>query len=160
MVAVLSHRISKMREICLLWLPKIPKMPTGCPIAAQESSQIDFAPQDRPPQREEPYQAVSPLRCPRQETQKHVDQQRHPDLPSHRVGAVPQEISQLQRLLDLLEEYLDLPPASIEIGHRLRAPLKIVRQEDHLPFLPIHLNQRHDPASMQSIHSHDLLVGQ
>jgi hypothetical protein len=32
-------------------------------------------------------------------------------LPAHRVGVVPQEIGQLQRLLDLLEEDLDLPPA-------------------------------------------------
>src|SRR6266699_3919983 len=56
---------------------------------------------------------MRPLRQETQVAQQHVDQERHPDLPAHRVGVVSQEIAQLQRLLDLLEEHFDLPPAPI-----------------------------------------------
>ncbi len=54
---------------------------------------------------------MRPLRQITQVAQQHIDQQGHPDLPAHGVGVVTQEIGQLQRLLDLLEEHFDLPPA-------------------------------------------------
>jgi hypothetical protein len=38
------------------------------------------------------------------------------DLPADRVGAVAQEIAQLQALLDLFKEHFDLPAAAIQIS--------------------------------------------
>ena len=60
------------------------------------------------------------------ESKEHIDQERNPNLPAHRVGVVPQEISKLQGLFQLFEEDLDLPSAPIKIGHRLRAPIQVV----------------------------------
>jgi hypothetical protein len=63
-----------------------------------------------------------------QKTHQDVEQQRRPDLPTDRVGAVAQEIAQLQALLDLFKEHFDLPPAAIQIGHAAGAPTEIVGQ--------------------------------
>jgi hypothetical protein len=49
-----------------------------------------------------------------QKTHQAVEQQRRPYLPTDRVGAVAQEVAQLQALLDLFEEDFDLPPAAIQ----------------------------------------------
>src|SRR5271156_3709036 len=75
-----------------------------------------------------------------------VEQQRRPDLPADRVGAVAQEIAQLQALLDLLKEHFNLPAAAIQIGHTDGAPLQIISQKLHLALLAVHLDQSSYPA--------------
>ena len=39
-----------------------------------------------------------------QKAQQHIDEQRRPHLPADGIGAVAQEVGQLEGLLDLLEE--------------------------------------------------------
>jgi hypothetical protein len=56
-----------------------------------------------------------------QKAQKHIDEQRRPNLPAHGIGAVPQKISQLKGLLDLFEEGFDGPAVPIEVGDAGRA---------------------------------------
>ena len=80
-----------------------------------------------------------PAAHPAQKTHQHVEQQRRPDLPTDGVGAVTQEIAQLQALLDLFEEHFDLPAAAIQIGQAADAPTEIVGQKLHLAFLAIGL---------------------
>src|SRR5437899_10872633 len=79
---------------------------------------------------------MGPLRQVTQVAQQQVNQQGHPHLPAHRVGIVPQEIAQLQRLLDLLEEDLDLSSTPVEVGHTARTPLQTVGRKTISRSLP------------------------
>ena len=111
---------------------------TGCcPIGTQEFEQVEAFPQGRAHDGEQAREAVAPCGQVCVEPQQHVDQQGRVDLPSHRVGAVAEEVAQLECLLDLLEEDLDVPPPTVELAYRARAPFKIVGQEDHLAPLAI-----------------------
>src|SRR5664280_311095 len=108
--------------------------------------------------------AMRPLGQVTQVAQQHVRQECGPHLPAHRVGVVSQEIGQLQGLLDLLEENLNLPPAPVEIGHTARTPLQIVGQKSHLPLLPVHFHDSHDPAhqlrrGLVGVAQHDDFIG-
>lgn len=77
-------------------------------------------------------------------TEQDIGQKRQPNLPAHCVGIVPEEVGDLERLFDLLEEHLDLPSAAIEIGHGVGTPGKLITQEDHLALLAVHFHQSHD----------------
>src|SRR5271169_6358693 len=77
---------------------------------------------------------------------QYIEQQRRPDLPADRVGAVAKEIAQLQALLDLFKEHFDLPAAAIEISHTGGAPLEVVSQKLHLALLAVNLHQSSHPA--------------
>ena len=61
-------------------------------------------------------------------------------MPLHRVGAVPEEVGQLQGLLDLFEKHLDLPTAAIQVGDAARASSLVVGQENHITLFSVHLN--------------------
>ena len=88
-------------------------MAPGCPIASEQRSQIPVTPQAAAQQREQSRKTVSPCVNDMQIAQQHVDQQRDPNLQLDRIGVVPQEVPQLQRLLKLLEEHFDAPAAAI-----------------------------------------------
>jgi len=79
-------------------------------------------------------------------SQQDEDQQGGPNLELHRVGVVPEEVPQLQRLFELLEKHLDAPTAAIEFGDAERAPEQVVGQEHHLLKTPINLHQRGHPT--------------
>ena len=53
--------------------------------------------------------AVAPVAAGVQETKQYVHQKCGPNLPLDRIAAVPEEVPQVQCLLDLLEEDLDVP---------------------------------------------------
>ena len=61
----------------------------------------------------------------------------------YRIGAhipVPGiDPAQLQALFDLFEKHLNVPPATIQIAHRLRTPIEVVSDEGHQTHLTIHL---------------------
>jgi hypothetical protein len=90
-------------------------MSTCYPTESKQIPQINFAPDRRTQQREESGEGVIPATDHGQKTHQDVKQQRRPDLPAYRVGAVAQEIAQLQALLDLFKEHFDLPAAAIQI---------------------------------------------
>ena len=73
------------------------------------------------------------------EAQQDIDQQGHPHLPAHGVGAVAEEIAELEGLLDLLEEDLDLPAA--EVGHGCWGPVEVVGQKLQHRFLAVEFDQ-------------------
>lgn len=118
----------------------------GCPTAFQETAQIQFLPERRAEQGEEPGETVAPSTQPGAEAQEHVSQERRPELPTHGVGAVAQKVGQLQGLLEFLEEGFDAPAAAIQIGNGLGAPSEVIGQENHFPHFSIYLDPRHDPA--------------
>ena len=80
------------------------------------------------------------------EAEQEVDDKPDPHLPLHRSLVVSDEVPDLARLLELLEEELDRPPRLVELGDRPRRPVEVVREEHHL--LPLALDDdlcRHAP---------------
>ena len=71
---------------------------------------------------------MAPLADPSTEAQQHIGQERSPHLPAHGVGIMPQEVGQLESLLDLFEKHFDFPSAPIQIEDGLRTPLQVTRQ--------------------------------
>jgi hypothetical protein len=117
-----------------------------CPIGLQEACQIPSTPEGAPQQGEKPGEAMTPVMQERLETKEHIDQQGCPYLPAHGIGAVAQEISQLQGLLDLLEEGFDGPAAAVEVGDAGGAPLQVVGEEDQFLFTSVDFDQCGDAA--------------
>src|SRR5437762_8822875 len=74
----------------------------GCPIASQQRGKIPATPERGAQQGKEPDEAMIPIMQEGQKAQEHIDQQRRPHLPAHGIGAVTQEIGQLESLFDLL----------------------------------------------------------
>ena len=99
---------------------------TGCPIAVEQAAQIQALPQRGAQQREEAGEAVAPLTQERTEAQQQIHQQCGPNLPPDGVGVVAEEVRQLERLLQFLEEDFDAPTTAVEIGDGLRAPDQVV----------------------------------
>ena len=102
-------------------------MATCCPTESKQIPEVKFSPERRSQQGEESSERVIPAAHHAQKAHQDVEQQCGPNLPADRVGAVAQEIAQLQALLDLFKEHLDLPAAAIQISNATRAPLEIVR---------------------------------
>jgi hypothetical protein len=67
------------------------------------------------------------------------------------VGVMAEEVGQLQRLFEFLEEHLDTPAATVEIGDGLRAPSHVVGQKNHFPEFAVHLDQSGDAAQFDRI---------
>ena len=55
-----------------------------------------------------------------------------------------EEVAQLKRLFDLLEEHLDAPTALIQVRDAARRPLQVVGDKGHYGTLPINLDNGHD----------------
>src|SRR5512135_2148684 len=109
--------LSKARQIRLLRCSQEAPAATGCPIGFQQAAQLEFLPERRTHQSEEPGEAVAPLAEEGAEAQQQVNQQGRPYLPPHRIGVVAEEVGQLERLLEFLEKDLDAPTAAIQIGN-------------------------------------------
>ena len=67
-----------------------------CPIGFEQAGEVPTPPQRAAYEGKEPGETVMPAMRESQESQQHIDQQGRPDLPAHRIGAVAQEIGQLQ----------------------------------------------------------------
>src|SRR5271156_3795274 len=108
-----------------------------CPIALQETGEIPTTPEGAAQECEDAGKAVLPSMHESQKAQEDIDAQSRPYLPAHSLRAVTEETSQLQSLLDLLEERFDGPAATVKIGDTGRAPLQIVGEENHLLFASV-----------------------
>jgi hypothetical protein len=116
---------------------EVPAAP-GCPIEVQQAARFEFLPERRAQQREEPREAVTPLTQPDTKPPQDIGPERRPHLPAHGVGAVAQEIRQLQGLFQFLEEELDVSPAAIQVRHTLRSD-EVGGEKGHFPpFAPAH----------------------
>lgn len=118
----------------------------GCPIEAEQFSQMPAPPQDSPDYGEETGETVLPRMLEGQVAYQQVGQQTGPDLPAHGISVMAEKVGQLHGLLDLLEEHLDVPSATVEFGHGPGAPGEVVGQELQLPIFPVEFHQRHHPA--------------
>ncbi len=87
--------------------------PSGCPTTSQQIEQVDFLPQRAAQEREEAGEAVAPRGQEGLVAQQQIAQGSAPDLPAHGVGAVTQEVGELEGLFDLLEEGFDRPTAKV-----------------------------------------------
>ena len=147
---------SEIRQISLLGCAEEVSAATGCPIAFEQAGQIKFLPQGRTDQREEPGEAVAPLAETSAEAQQQINQQGSPDLPTDGVGVVAEEVGQLQRLLEFLEEDFDAPAAAIEVGDGLGTPRHIVGEEHHFAEFAVHFDQGGNAAQRYRIVRLDL----
>jgi hypothetical protein len=131
-----------------------------CPIASQQLRQIPPPPEGGAQEGEETGEAVMPAVDDGEKAQEHVNQERHPDLPAHGVGAVAEEVGELEGLLDLLEKDLDGPAAAVEIGDGLGTPLLVVGEENHLLLASVDFDPGHDPAQLPRIIGEGLVAAQ
>ena len=87
-----------------------------------------------------------PAAQPGLEPEQHIQEQSAPNLPAHGVGAMAEEIAQVQRLFDLTEEGFNGPTAAIQFADRMGRPLQIVGQKNHHSPLAIDLHPGRHPA--------------
>lgn len=74
-----------------------------CPIELQQGEQVEAIPGHAADEGEKPGEAVLPCAQKGLEAQEQVQEQGGPDLPAHGVGAMAEEIAELEGLLDLIE---------------------------------------------------------
>src|SRR5215472_5680903 len=133
--------VSESREIGVLRSREISEMSTCCPTEFQQIPEVNVSPERSSQQREEPGKGVIPATDHAEKTHQDIEQQCRPNLPTDGIGAVAQEIAQLQALLDLFKEHFDLPAAAIQISDTAGAPGEIVRQKHHLAWLAVDFHQ-------------------
>ena len=123
----------------------------GCPIGLKKGGKVPAVPKRCTHYGEQPLEAVIPSVHERQTTHEQMNQQSHPDLPSNGVGTMAEEVGELKRLLNLLEEDLDVPTAAVKFGHRPRAPFQVVGYESDLDLLAVDFDEGHDTAQSLGI---------
>ena len=169
MTELLSHSLTpESREICGFRGGYSSKATTCCPTAFQKRKQVQPLPKSRANQGEKPGKAASPARKERLIAQQQVAKQGTPDLPAHSISTVTKKIREFESLLDLLEEYFDIPATTIKVGDAACAPLHIVCQELHFPLDTVNLDKsahtahafRVFPFVGRFAREHDFLVGQ
>ena len=93
------------------------------------------------------------------ETQQDVNQQSAEDLPGDGIRTVTEEAGQPEALLDLREEDLDVPAATIEIANSPGTLGRVVGDEDHQTLLAIDLDPcldtPHDYSFLGQAHPSD-----
>lgn len=94
------------------------------------------------------------------EAQQHIGQQRGPDLAFDGAFAVAQEVGQLERLFEFLEEDFDAPAAAIQVGDGLGAPGDVVGQENHRAQFDVHFDHGGDTAQFDGINFLHRGIGQ
>ena len=85
------------------------------PIGLQDGQQALLQPDDRANQRDEARVAAVRAVLELQVAQHEVREERGPDLPLDRVLVLAVEVLELERLLELPEQQLDLPPRAVEL---------------------------------------------
>ncbi len=124
---VLSHRFStKPREISLLGSRSHSKASTGCPIEIEQVPQVKAIPKHASDKCEQADKTMLPAAQPGLEPEQHIEQQSAPNLPAHGIGAMAEEIAQVERLFDLAEEGFNGPAAAIQFADRMGRPLQIM----------------------------------
>ena len=89
---------------------------------------------------------MRPTRCPRLKTLQHIQKQRRPQLPANGLLGVPEEVTDLQSLFDLLEKYFNRLATFIKIADTRSGTLHIVGNENHLNRFAIDFDHRDDAA--------------
>ena len=123
----------------------------GCPIAAQEFAEVRFHPQRASHDPDTAREAAPPAGDVAQKAQQQVRQQPGPDLPLDGLLVGSDEVLQLERLLEFLEEQLDCPARAVQSGDGARAPGGVVRDERHLAFGAVDNHERRDHAQQAGI---------
>ena len=135
-----------------------------CPIELEQAGQTEPVPDDTTYRREQLGEAVGPFAQEGLKAQENVKQQRGPDLPAHGVGAVAEEVGPLP---GLFEENLDLPAATVKVGHGGWGPIEVVREKRHHCRLAVEFDLGGDAAyaigalaAGVGCDEHDLIVGE
>lgn len=137
---------TKSRQIGLVRCPEETSAACGSPIDLEQAAPVEFLPKYRSDQGEEPRETMAPLAEKGGKAQEQVSQHGCPHLQAHRVSIGTQEVRQLERLLEFLEEELNPPSAAVEVRHTLGTRGKVVRQKDHLTQISVDLHPCHHPT--------------
>src|SRR5262245_5734509 len=92
--------------------------------------------------------------------QQYVKQQGNPNLPMYGVSTVAEKVSQVERLFDLPEEFLDIPATPIKLRYTLWTPVQVVGQKLHLDPLALEFHPRHYPPQHLGIQTAGLGTSQ
>lgn len=122
----LSHGLPESWQIGLFWRSQEASPAIGCPIDFQQTAPVELFPKCRAQEREESGETVIPPTDEGREAHEDVGQERRPDLPENRLGISPQEIRQLEGLLQFLIEGFDRPLTLVEVGDAPSAPGEVV----------------------------------
>ena len=117
-----------------------------CPIQAQGLDEVAPDPERAADDACKAGEAQPPLRQKGEIPEYEVGEESRPHLPPHGVLAVADEVMYLTGLLELLEERLDAPAITVDLGHRARGPREVVGQEHHLLHLSLDLDDGRDAA--------------
>jgi len=111
-----------------------------CPIEIGEFEKSEAVPCHAAHQSEKAGKAVRPLTVESDEAQQNVEQHGRPKLPADGMLGMPEEVADFEGLLDLFEESLDSPAATVEIADAGSSPLEVVREEGHDDPFAVHLD--------------------
>ena len=120
---------SEARQIRLFRASTYAPRGSGCPIGIQQIHKFKVSPQHRPNYREQSCETMTPRTQMGKIAQQQMHQQPHPHLPTHRIGAMSQEIRQLQGLFDLFEKHFNIPTTTVKLRHRPCTPCQVVCQK-------------------------------
>ena len=149
-LAVPQH-LDEPRQICLFRSSSYATGWFGCPIGFKQRGQVPSTPKRGSYDGEQALETVIPSVHELETAHQQMDEQSGPYLPAHGIGAVAKKIGELERLFDFFKEHLDVPAATVELGHCPRTPFKVVRQKDHLDVLAVDFDEYHDPAQFARV---------
>ena len=159
---MLSHRpaceMLEFLEISLNFDNHKPLGAASYPTEVQGAEPVDLHPDGGPDGSAEAGKAEGPLCSMLEEPQQHVDEQPGPDLPLDRLLVVADKVSELESLLEFLEEGLDGLTGAEEFRDGARAPCEAVGDERRFPVVPVHFDKGRDAAQRHGILSRRALA--
>ena len=102
-----------------------------CPIEVGEFKETKPIPNNASDKGKQSCEAVRPLALEGNEPQEDIKEQCRPELPADGVLGVPEEVTDLEGLLDLFKEGFDALAAAIQVADTGSSPFKVIGEEDH-----------------------------
>lgn len=81
-------------------------------------------------------------------------------MPADGIGAVTEEVAELECLPYLLEEHLDVPVDEVEVAHAAGAPSGVGGDEDHQTQFVIDLDPGFNPVQRPTFEAFELVAGE
>lgn len=151
---------SKPRQVGGLRGAAHPVSVSCCPIEVGQLKESEAVPNNASNDSKETAKTMRPVTLEGDKPKQDIKQHGGPQLPAYGVLGVTKEVAYFEGLLDLLEEGLNAPSASIQITDTGSSPVKVVGQEDHGGPFAVDLDPGFDSAQASWILSAGLVGDQ